>query len=140
MKYLFFVSREIWSSFNSIYAFLKIRHEYPTEFVAIYTDESKMRIVERMLLSLYTNVGRDLKMRKIKIGDGSVDEYRRVIEDVVDEGDIVDITGARKIMILSLTGIKGIRITYLYLADMRFSSLPFMMRPLTIQNLEVVET
>ena len=64
---------------------------------------------------------------------------RKMIGDMIEKGDIIDITGARKMMILSLMGIKNVDIVYLFLRDMRFSNTPFMMRPISIQNLMEVK-
>lgn len=139
MKYVFFVTRDPWASFNSIYAYTKIKGEYPSEFLSFYTNSKNMELVEKMLSKLYDEINKNLNMKKVKIDSESLEDYRRIIESDIESGDVVDITGARKIMILAVSGLKDVRIVYLYLKDMRFSSLPFMMRPLNIQSFEEVE-
>ena len=139
MKYVFFVSREPWASFNSIYAYLKMGDGKIGEFVALYSSEENMKRVERMLTILHKSLGRELKLKKIRISEDSVEDMGKILESVVSEGDTVDITGARKLMILSLFRLRGVRVVYLFLQDMRFASQPFMMRPLNLQRLEVVE-
>ena len=134
MNYVFFVTRDPWASFNSIYAYTKIRNSYPDNFLALYTDDENMSLVERMISRFYGEIGRDLEFKKRKIDSESMEDYRKVIEGEIQPGDIVDITGARKIMILAVSELKDVRIVYLYLKDMRFSSLPFMMRPLSVQS------
>ncbi len=138
MKYIFFVSREIWPPFNSIYSYTKIKKEFPSEFLSFYTNERNMRKVEKMIKILYEKNGKIAKIKKIKAME-NVDLMRKVIRDMIEEKDIIDITGARKMMILSLIGIKNVNIVYLFLRDMRFSNTPFMMRPLTIQSLMEVK-
>ncbi|GEM_PF-2557933 len=135
MRYIFFVSREPWASFNSIYAYARLKKEKPSEMVALYSSEENMSRVCKMLQILYDNLGWELKIKKIKIGDSNIEALRKIMMNIISEGDIVDITGARKLMILSLLGIRGIRVIYLHLQDMRFSSRPFMMRPLNLQEL-----
>jgi len=139
MKYVFFVTRDPWASFNSIYAYIKIKNVKPSKFLALYTDEKNMKSVHHMLSTLYEKIGKDFEMMKIKIDSDDIEEHRRILADHLEEGDIVDITGARKIMILALSGIKGVKIVYLYLRDMRFSSHPFMMRPMSVQSFAEVE-
>ncbi len=138
MKYIFFVSREIWPPFNSIYSYTKIKKEFPGEFLSFYTNEGNMKKVEKMLRILYEKNGKEIKIKKIKTIE-NVDSMRKMIGDMIEKGDIIDITGARKMMILSLMGIKNVDIVYLFLRDMRFSNTPFMMRPISIQNLMEVK-
>ena len=139
MKYVFFVTRDPWASFNSIYAYTKIKGDYPSKFLTFYTNDENMELVEKMLSRYYSEINKNMKMKKMKIDSESMIYYRKIIESEIESGDVIDITGARKIMILALSGLKGVRIVYLYLKDMRFSSLPFIMRPLSVQSFEEVE-
>ena len=139
MRYIFFVTREPWASFNSVYAYIRTKDRIPDEYVALYSDEDSMKNVSNMLNIMYNALGKKLKIEKVRIPDASVEDLAKILENLIEEGDIVDITGARKLMILSLLGIRGIIVVYLYLQDMRFSSLPFMARPLSIQQLVEVE-
>ncbi len=134
MRYILFVSREPWASFNSIYAYVKSKEDFSSDLIAFYDNEENMRKVENMLRILYRAYGKELKMEKIKIPD-NVEDMKKIIEEHVKKGDTVDITGARKFSILSLLGVKNVTIVYLYLQDMQFSSLPFMMRPYNLQRL-----
>ncbi len=139
MRYIFFVTREPWASFNSVYAYIRIKDRMPDEYVALYSDEESMKNVGNMLEIMYNALGKKLKMEKVRIPDASVEDLAKILGNLIAEGDIVDITGARKLMILSLLGIRGITVVYLYLQDMQFSALPFMARPLSVQRLvEVV--
>ena len=138
MQYLFFVSREPWASFNSIYAYVRTRGKID-ELVALYSSEENMKKVERMLTVLFRSYGNELKLRKVRIPEDGVEDMGKMLESIVHEGDVVDITGARKLMILSLLRLRGVKVVYLFLQDMRFSSLPFMMRPLNFQRLEEVD-
>ena len=138
MKYVFFVTRDPWSSFNSIYAYTKIKGNYPSEFLVFYTDDKNMAQVERMLYRIYGEMKKEAEIRKVKIESEDLEDFKKRMEEI-EPGDIVDITGARKIMILAVSSLKNVRIVYLYLRDMRFSSLPFMMRPLAVQSFEEVE-
>ncbi len=137
MKYIFFVSREPWSSFNSIYAYLKTKKKHPDEFLALYSDQKNMKTVERMLKVLHNTMKITLNLKKIKIPEDRLEEMESIITKEVREEDVIDITGARKLMILSLLKISGVKVNvvYLYLKDMRFSSLPYMARPIQSQEL-----
>ena len=139
MKYVFFVTRDPWSSFNSIYAYTKIKGKYPSEFLAFYTDDKNMAQVERMLSKVYGKMKKEAEIRKVKVESENLADFKKRVAEEIEPGDIVDITGARKIMILAVSSLKNVRIVYLYLRDMRFSSLPFMMRPLAVQSFEEVE-
>ncbi|NPA75290.1 MAG: hypothetical protein GXO25_04325 [Euryarchaeota archaeon] len=134
MKYIFFVSREIWPAFNSIYAYVTLKREFPDRFVALYTKKENMYTLESMLMSLTAELGKNIPIDKIKLSTNSIEDVRKILEDVVESGDIVDITGARKMMILSLMSLSEIKVVYLLLRDMRYSGVPFMMRPLTVQE------
>ncbi len=138
VNYIFFVSREIWPAFNSIYAYAVLKKTFPENLIALYIDEENMRVVERMLHALYEENGRILNLKKVRIQGDYREAVKAVLEDVVREGDVIDITGARKIMILSLLSLHGVRVVYLLLRDMTFSGTPFMMRPLSVQSLEEV--
>ncbi len=138
MKYIFFVSREPWASFNSLYAYVKSKGVFPSQLMALYNNEENMKKVDNMLKILYSGYGKNLELKKIKIPD-DVEDMRKIILEHVEENDIVDITGARKFSILSLLGMKNVHVIYLYLQDMQFSSLPFMMRPYNLQKLMEVD-
>ncbi len=134
VKYLLFVSREIWPAFNSLYAYTKLKENFPREIVLLYTDEDVAKSVEIKIKKLYEVNQKELVLRKRKIGS-SISSTRKMLLDMVEDGDVVDITGARKTMILSLVGVENIKITYLFLQDMRFANYPFMKRPLSLQKL-----
>jgi len=85
-------------------------------------------------MSLTAELGKNIPIDKIKLSTNSIEDVRKILEDVVESGDIVDITGARKMMILSLMSLSEIKVVYLLLRDMRYSGVPFMMRPLTVQE------
>jgi len=53
VKYILFVSREIWPPFNSLYAYIKIKKEFPREVVLLYTDENIAQKIERKIKKLY---------------------------------------------------------------------------------------
>ncbi len=135
MKYVFFVSREIWPSFNSIYAYTAIKNFFPLEFLAIYTDDKNMRKVEKMLRALYAAHEKNFEIVKIRVRGNSVLHIEQVIQEHLSTGDVIDITGARKLMILSLLHLNNVKIVYLLLRDMRFSGKPFMMRPVSLQEM-----
>ena len=134
VKYILFVSREIWPPFNSLYAYIKIKKEFPREVVLLYTDENIVQKIERKIKKLYQIHEKDIILRKRKINQ-EISFIRKILLDILEDGDIIDITGARKAMILALVGVENIRIVYLHLYDMRFSEYPFMMRPLSLQKL-----
>ncbi len=138
MKYIIFVSREIWPAFNSIYAYTKLKGEFPSKIVLMYTEGEIARTLEKKIKVLYREHGRYLNIQKIKI-DNSIEKMNTVLKDIVEEGDILDITGARKSMLLALMDIKNVKIVYLMLRDMRFSKHPFMMRPLSLQEFSEVQ-
>ncbi len=138
MKYIFFATREVWPAFNSIYAYIKLKGKYPSKFVALYTDENVMRAVEKKLEVIYRTLGREFSLTKLRVSE-DYETVMSTLQDIIAEGDIVDITGARKGMILGLLGIKNVKVVYLRLDDMRFANKPFMMRPLSIQSLSEVE-
>ncbi len=134
MKYILLVSREMWPAFNSLYAYTKIKGVFPREVVILYTDENIAREIESRIRMLYEINERELVLRKRKVSQ-SISIMRKVLMDILREGDVVDITGARKAMILALAGVENVKITYLFLQDMRFSEYPFMKRPLSLQKL-----
>jgi len=136
VKYITFLSREIWPSFNSIYAYTKIRGRYPKEIVIFYSTLDMALRLERMIKILYNK--KDVKIRKIRIEE-DIEDMKKMLENLIEDGDTIDITGARKSMILGLIDVRGVKIIYLLLKDMRFSSYPFMMRPLSLQMLMEVE-
>ena len=90
--------------------------------------------MEKRARMLYEVNGREVTFVKRKIGD-EISTLRKILLDIVEEGDVIDITGARKAAILALMGVENVKIAYLMLRDMRFSSYPFMMRPLSLQRL-----
>jgi hypothetical protein len=90
--------------------------------------------LESMLKCIIEEYHREIKIRKIRISSTSIESVKKTITSIAREGDIIDITGARKMMILSLMPLHGIRVTYLQLRDMRYSGAPFMMRPLGVQE------
>ena len=92
--------------------------------------------LERMIKILYNK--KDVKIRKIRIEE-DIEDMKKMLENLIEDGDTIDITGARKSMILGLIDVRGVKIIYLLLKDMRFSSYPFMMRPLSLQMLMEVE-
>ncbi len=138
MKYIILVSREVWPSFNSLYAYTKLKGIYPKEILILYSDPQCAFQLEEKIGILYRENDRNLNVRKMKI-DENLEEMRRIVEDVVEEGDVIDITGARKSMLLAFLDVRKVRIVYLFLGDMRFSSLPFMMRPISLQRIMEVE-
>jgi hypothetical protein len=138
VKYITFLSREVWPPFNSLYAYTRIRGKFPGEIVILHSGGGEIERLERMIEILYRANNREAKIRKIRIGD-EIGNMMEKLKTIVEEGDIVDITGARKSMIIGLMDIRGIKIIYLLLRDMRFSSYPFPMRPLSLQSLMEVE-
>ncbi len=138
MKYIILVSREVWPSFNSLYAYTKLRGIYPREILILYSDPECASKLEEKIKILYRENDKNLSIRKMKI-DGNLEDMRRVAEGVVEEGDVIDITGARKSMLLAFLDVRNVHIVYLLLMDMRFSSMPFMMRPLSLQKIMEVE-
>ncbi len=138
MQYIFFVSKEPWSSFNSIYAYVRLRGHFPKTLIAFYSDEKSMKLIEDMLSILYENYDKKYDLKKVRLPE-NFEDMIKIIESYVQKGDLVDITGARKFTILSLMHLHGINIVYLQLKDMRFSTSPFMMRPLSLQTLMEVK-
>ncbi len=134
MKYILFVSREMWPPLNSLYAYSKIKGVFPSQVIILYTDEDVMRKIEDRIKRLYEIHGKILNLKKRKVSY-EVSSLRKILLDIIEDGDVIDITGARKAMILSLMGIENVKVTYLFLKDMRFSNYPFMMRPLSLQKL-----
>jgi len=90
--------------------------------------------LEKMIKILYQVNRKEVEIRSIRIEE-NIEDMKKILENIVEEGDVIDITGARKSMILGLMDVKGIKIIYLLLKDMRFSSYPFTMRPLSLQRL-----
>lgn len=138
MKYITFVSREVWPAFNSIYAYTKLKNTFPPRILVFYTDAGTAEKLEEKIRVLYRENGKNASIQKVKIDD-SVEEMKEIIKSLVENGDTIDITGARKSMLLALMDIRNVEIVYLLLKDMRFSSYPFMMRPLSLQTFSEVE-
>ena len=90
--------------------------------------------MEKRIKMLYKVNVKEVVVVKRKIGE-EISTLRKILLDIVEEGDVIDITGARKATILALMGVENVKITYLMLRDMRFSSYPFMMRPVSLQRL-----
>ncbi len=138
MKYITFVSREVWPAFNSIYAYTKLKNAFPKKILIFHTDASMAEKLEEKIKVLYKENGKSVSIQRVKIDD-SVEEMKKIIKDLVENGDTIDITGARKSMLLALIDIRNVKIVYLLLKDMRFSGYPFMMRPLSLQEFSEVE-
>ncbi len=134
MKYITFLSRDIWPAFNSIYAYTKIKGHFPKKIVLLYSQGDMVGDIEKRIRILYQVNGKEVTLIKRKIGE-EITTLRKILLDIVEEGDVIDITGARKATILALMGVENVKITYLMLRDMSFSSYPFMMRPVSLQRL-----
>ncbi len=137
MKYIIFLSKDIWPAINSFCAYIKLKKEYPENILILYSSSNE-EILEKRIKDIYRLISKNVQIRKIKI-DENVDTLKNLIESIVDEGDIIDITGARKSMILAFMHLKNLKIVYLHLKDMRFSQRKFMMRPMALQKWVEVE-
>ncbi len=138
MKYITFVSREVWPAFNSLYAYTKLKGKFPENILIFYTDTDMGKKLRDKINVLYRENGKRADVQMVKIND-SIEEMSKLMKELVSKGDIVDITGARKSMLLALMDIKKVLIVYLFLKDMRFSSYPFMMRPISLQIFSEVQ-
>ncbi len=138
MKYIIFVSKDIWPAINSFCAYIKLKREYPKDIVILYSSLKEGESLGRKIKILYNALNKEAKIEKIKIEE-NVDSVKNAIKDIVDEGDTIDITGARKSMILALMHLSNVKIVYLRLSDMRFSESAFLMRPMALQELMEVQ-
>ncbi len=138
MKYIIFISKDIWPAINSFCSYTKLKREYPKDIVILYSSLTEGESLGKKIKILYDALNKEVKIEKIKIEE-NVESVKNAIKDIVDEGDIIDITGARKSMILALMHLGNVKIVYLRLADMRFSERAFLMRPMALQKLMEVQ-
>lgn len=133
MTYVCFVTRDPLTTFNSIYAYAKLR-AFPQKILVFYTVERNLHRFISLINALYEAYNRDIEISTRKIED----EFKDIGEEIKKiKGDIlIDITGARKSHIIAIMSTlrKGV-IVYLRLEDMSFSKIPMMMRPLSLQKI-----
>ncbi len=138
MKYVIFVSKDIWPAINSFWAYIKLKRNYPKNIVILFSYLKAGELLDKKIRIIYEILNKEVSIKTLKI-DENVEGMKNVIRDVVENGDVIDITGARKSMILALMHLSNVKIVYLHLRDMRFSERAFLMRPLALQDLMEVQ-
>jgi len=133
MIYIAFLTRDPLTTFNSIYAYSKTKG-FPKKILILYTDEDLLNKLLSPLKFLFEIYGKEVSISTRRIEDDFSD-IKEVFESI-DEDFIVDITGARKSQIIALMScLRRGKISYLKLEDMKYSHLPFMMRPMPAQKI-----
>ena len=138
MKYIIFVSKDVWPAINSFCAYVKLRKRYPKNIVILYSHLKAGEILDKKIRIIYESLNKEASIESVKIEE-DVENVKAIVKNVVENGDIIDITGARKSMILALMHLTNVKVVYLHLADMRFSEHLFLMRPMSLQRLMEVD-
>lgn len=132
MTYVCFVTRDPLITFNSLYAYARVR-SFPRKILVFYLDDKNLEKFLSVVRYFYEIYDKEVEIKSRRI----IDEFRDIGEELRNlEEVVIDITGARKSQIIAIMSVlrKG-RIVYLRLEDMNYAGLPTMMRPLSAQKI-----
>ena len=125
MKYVLFLTRQALASYNSLHMWVRQHNIHPDEVFVLHTDDAPVKEFERIVKMIVPSVS----VKSIKISQENLDDVIKALQKVgVYEKDVVDITGARRHMVLALMGIKC-RVVFLHLRNYKYSNDPLLLRP-----------